>query len=104
MAKLSFHTLDEQYRPLMLRVGNDYGEFERKCGGFSGNIYMFAHPSKWPKYVCAKVPRTSKGVDAKEAATRFLRELKIQRELYYHQFVHWPFEFGFVLDGTCQRL
>ena len=98
MAKLSFHELDEDRRLLMLGSRKNYGEFMRRCGGFSGNIYVFKHPSAVPSFVCAKIPKISKKVDARQAACRFLREMKFQRDLYYHQFVHWPFEFDFILD------
>lgn len=98
MIKLSFHDLDEPCRRLILGAHNDYGDFVRKCGGFSGNIYVFARSSETPSCVCAKIPKISRSVDPGEAARRFLREMKIQRSFYYHQFVHWPFNFDFVLD------
>ncbi|MER8483836.1 protein kinase [Mesorhizobium sp. M1322] len=101
MDELSFHELDdENLRTLLLTGQRDRGEFVRRCGGYSGNIYVFRYsPQTYPSHICAKVPKTSRSVDPLEAAQRFLREMKIQRRLFYQQFVHWPFDFDFILDA-----
>jgi len=99
MAKTSFHQLDDELRLLMLQTRKHYGKFTRRLGGFSGDIYVFEDGNAFPSSTCAKVPKVSTSVDTEEAARRFLREMKIQRELYYNFFVHWPYEFDFVLDA-----
>lgn len=95
----SFYSLSKRDKRVLLSSQMKYGgDLVDHLEGFSGNIYVFKLPC-FPNYVCAKIPKVSQNVDSEEAARRFMREIKIQRCLYYHQYVHWPFDFDFILDA-----
>lgn len=64
--------------------------------GFGGRIIKFKHDSFANS--CVKIPKLSNNVDPVEAARRFLHEIKFQKQLYFHPFVHWPSDFDFILD------
>lgn len=72
------------------------GDFLSVTGGFGGTILKFEGDSV--ARLCVKIPKKSLSVDPMEAARRFLKEIRFQRNLYFHRFVHWPADFDFVFD------
>ena len=90
----SFHDMQAEQQASLLLARKDYGPFLGSNCGFAGNIFRFK-----AGYVqaCAKIP-IAKSITPKDAALRFLRELRLQRQMYFHQFVHWPADFDFFLD------
>lgn len=95
----SFYDLDERATSLILENATDHDRLIHVRKGFSGCIYVFEDANKTPGRICCKIPRSSATVTPKEATRRFLREIKIQRQMYYHMFVHWPFDFDFIYDA-----
>lgn len=66
--------------------------------GLAGEVYFIdqgAHVGT--RWIVAKTP-LGKG-DAAEATRRFIRELVLQRGLFHHQSVHWPFDVAMVHDA-----
>lgn len=80
----------------MLRARKGVGDCLGTSTGFAGRIFRFQAGTA--AEACVKVPLATPAT-AGEAATRFLRELRIQRAMYYHQFVHWPFDFDIIHDA-----
>lgn len=90
----SFHDIPEEAQHYLLATRKGVGEYLGYTAGFAGRIHRFASGTA---EVCVKVP-LAKNCSPKDAATRFLRELRLQRAMYYHQFVHWPFDFDVMHD------
>lgn len=75
-----------------------HGSITERGGGMCGSVYFFDQgETVRPRYVVAKVPRSPSG-DRDERNRRFLREIKIQHQTYYHRFVCWPFDYQMVHD------
>lgn len=94
---MSFYDLDTEIQARLLLSRRGLGPCIKSTSGFSGKIIIFQGDSI--ANCCAKFPLTKNNVEPKEAAKRFLREIKIQREMYYHEFVHWAFDFDVILDA-----
>lgn len=92
--KYSFHDIPPHLQQVLLHSRRSLGADLGHSSGFAGRIFRYEAGTA---FACAKVPIVG-SYTPKEVATRFLRELKLQRSLYYHQFVHWPFDFDFVHD------
>ncbi|MCX8568389.1 serine/threonine protein kinase [Aminobacter sp. MET-1] len=90
----SFHDMPREVQQLILQSRRSLGMYLGATGGFAGSIFRYEAGTV---EACAKIP-LAKSITPKEAATRFLRELRLQRAMYYHQFVHWPFDFDLVHD------
>ncbi|MGO4405248.1 protein kinase [Bosea sp. RAF48] len=95
--KLTFYDLDRSMQAQLLLSRKDMGFFAGERGGFSGSILRFSEPNAYPAHTCVKIPNNKFGL--KESATRFLREIKLQRSFFYHQYVHWPFDVDFVMGA-----
>lgn len=90
----SFHDIPIEYQQQMLQSRRSLSASLGSTAGFAGRIFRYKAGTA---EACAKVP-TAKSITPKEAATRFLREVRLQRAMYFHQFVHWPFDFDLVHD------
>lgn len=92
----SFHDLPPERQQFLFRARKGVGDCLGATAGFAGRIFRFQAGTGTE--ACVKVPLATPGT-ADEAATRFLRELRLQRTMYYHQFVHWPFDFDLIHDA-----
>lgn len=92
----SFHSIPPELQQLMLRARKGVGDCLGTSTGFAGRIFKFQAGTA--AEACVKVPLANP-VTAGEAARRFLRELRLQRAMYYHEFVHWPFDFDLIHDA-----
>lgn len=90
----SFHDIPLEFQHLVLQSRKSLGAYVGSTSGFAGTIFRY---KAGMVEACAKVP-LAKSITPKEAATRFLRELRLQRAMYFHQFVHWPSDFDLVHD------
>jgi serine/threonine protein kinase len=90
----SFHDVPADWQQLLLQSRKSQLEPLGYTAGFAGRIFRY---KAGMVEACAKVP-IAKSITPKEAATRFLRELRLQRAMFSHQFVHWPFDFDLVHD------
>lgn len=95
---MSFQELENEHKSLLLEARGNVGGLEKVVDGLAGQIFKFRSGATFPQFVCAKVPTVSATRSPEEAARRFLREMKLQRRFFYHQFVHWPFGFQMILD------
>lgn len=95
---MSFHELETEYKAFVLEARGNVGGIDKVVEGLAGQIFRFRNGATFPQFVCAKVPTVSATRSPKEAAQRLLREMKLQRSFFYHQFVHWPFNFQVILD------
>ncbi|MDX2336261.1 serine/threonine protein kinase [Brevundimonas vesicularis] len=95
---MSFQELENEHKTFLLEARGNVGSLEKIVQGLAGQIFKFRSGATFPQFVCAKVPTVSATRSPDEAARRFLREMKLQRRFFYHQFVHWPFSFQMILD------
>lgn len=96
VSSYSFHDVPPDQQQLLLRARKDVGPLLGTTSGFVGRIFRFQAGTA--AEACAKVPIATADT-AGVAAERFLRELRVQRATYYHQFVHWPFDFDIIHDA-----
>jgi serine/threonine protein kinase len=92
---ITFHGIPPDLQAVMLMARKGVGPYLGSTSGFVGKILKFQAGTS--DQCCAKIPHAEK-LDPKTVAVRFLREMRIQREMFFHEFVHWPFEFNVILD------
>ncbi|PYD55604.1 hypothetical protein CFR75_15595 [Komagataeibacter xylinus] len=92
----SFHDIPPELQHFLIRTRKGVGDCLSTTSGFAGRIFRFQAGTATE--TCVKVPLATPATVG-EAATRFLRELRLQRAMYYHQFVHWPFDFDLIDDA-----
>ena len=64
------------------------------------DIYIFEYADHVvSKYRCAKIPKKNDSLPAEEINRRFIRELDVQLNYYYHPFVNWAFDFTEVMGS-----
>ncbi|MEP3675029.1 MAG: protein kinase [Sulfitobacter sp.] len=98
MTEVPFDTLSEEDRNELIAF---HGKAQKVTGtgeGFSGGVVFLGNGENVsPRSIAAKYPKNKVGLDAKERALRFLRELEMQAKSHYHQNVHWPFKVCMIL-------
>ena len=105
MSDARFYKVERKY--LEKIIGLDLGingKLIKKTEGACGEIYIFdLGENTIPRYVCAKVPKMSQGISEREAAQRFVRELRLQLSFYGHVFVHWAYDLVEVLGAPAAK-
>lgn len=97
---IDFHSLDPQFKIMMLENIVNRGSFVRKIiSGMCGEIYIFDQGiNAFSRYLCAKLPKPLNGCTQIETAQRFVCEMEKQMSFYHHMFVHRAFDFKEVMN------
>jgi serine/threonine protein kinase len=97
MSTNKFYYLDDFNKKLLLEQHFSYGRCIDHAKGMCGEIFIFDKGENiYPQYTCIKIPQLINGVDEKEIAKRFIRELEIQLTFKHHKLIHWAFDFDFL--------
>lgn len=87
---------DDFRRVLIESTLGKHGKITSHMSGMCGDIFVFDQGDNvYPRWVVAKLPKA--GRDLCESAKRFLREMRIQHNMYSHSFVHTAFDFDQVM-------
>lgn len=98
MAESDFDQLPAELRDELISFHGKAKNSLKNSEGFAGTIvYLDNGENVVPRYVVAKYPKRKIEVSPRDRALRFLRELKVQAESYYHPNVHWPYKITMIL-------